>query len=73
MLHAAKLNLDTVSLELAGLPEAPLLSETNYLKGLLHNLQEVLSTRSENHLDYLITRQIQEEEENVRRERLTDY
>ena len=38
MVHAAKLNLETIGLLLSCLPNAPLQTEAAYLKGLLESL-----------------------------------
>ena len=73
LLHATTINLDTIKVQTASLPDQTILPDIDYFKGLIRDAQEVLKERPEQHLDYLITKQIQEEEENVRRERLTDY
>ena len=72
ILHAADINFQALIVEAEPLHSA-LPSEFTYLNSLLKSLQTLLEQRPHLHMGYLITRQIQEEEERVRRERLADY
>ena len=73
LLHATTINLETIKVQAASLPDQTIIPDIDYFKYLVRDAQEILRDRPEHHLNYLITKQIQEEEENIRRERLTDY
>ena len=72
VLHAANINFQALIVEAKQL-HSTLPNEFSYLHSLLVSMQKLMGERSQLHMGYLITKQIQEEEERVRRERLSDY
>lgn len=72
VLHATSINMQALIVEAKDY-DSTLQQEFEYLQDMLHNLQNILEQRPALHMNFLITKQIQEEEEKVRRERLMEY
>lgn len=73
MVHLAGLNLGALVVEAGSKGCGSLSGEFHYLLELLASLEGLLRERPQLHMGFLITRQIQQEEEAVRTERLADY
>ena len=73
MVHAAELNLGALVVEAGSKGCGALSAEFHYLLDLLANLERLLQQRPHLHMGFLITRQIQQQEEAVRTEHIADY